>query len=312
MSQQLATPGGPRRLGKSDLVVGRVAYGCWRFAGNGPREARALVEAALAAGMTLFDTADIYGLDGGQGVGAAESLLGRVFAEAPGLRERIALATKCGIVPGVPYDSSPAHVRSACEASLRRLGVDVIDLYQVHRPDWLAHPEELAGVLAELRQAGKVREVGVSNYAARQLDALQAFLPFPVATHQPELSAWRLAPLRDGVLDQCLQRGITPLAWSPLAGGLLGLPVEAARARRPDGERLAGLLCLLDRLAAERGVPRSAVALAFLLAHPAGVVPIVGTQRPERIGESARALEVRLTRSEWYDVVEASTGARLP
>ena len=261
--------------------------------------------------MTLVDTADIYGLDDGLERGASEQLLGDVFAETPGLRERVVLATKCGIIPGVPYDSSPASIRAACEASLKRLRVDVIDLYQIHRPDWLAHPEAVAEALSGLRQAGLVREIGVSNHTAAQFAALQAYLPFPIATHQPELSAWELAPLRDGVLDQCLERRVTPLAWSPLARGALGLTREEALAQ-PEGQRLAGLLDGLDRLAAEKSASRTAVALAFLLVHPAGVIPILGTQRPERIREGARAVEVELTRSEWYDVVEASLGEKLP
>ena len=301
----------PRRLGKSDLSVGPIAYGCWRFAGTDVAAAREKIETALELGMTLVDTADIYGCDSGQGVGAAESLLGEVLADAPALRGRMVLATKAGIVPGTPYDSSAAHLREACEASLRRLRTDTLDLYQIHRPDLLAHPAEVAATLAELRQAGKIREVGVSNHTAAQFDALQADLPFAVATHQPELSALCLDPLRDGVLDQCLRTGATPLAWSPLAGGRLGLDAREARAR-PEGPRLAPLVEGLEALARARGVPRSAVALAFLMVHPAGVIPIVGSQRTERISECAQATRVELGRGEWYGLVEASLGEKLP
>lgn len=297
---------GPRRLGKSDLTVGPLAYGLWRFADAGPGGARERIETALEVGMDLLDTADIYGGDG-----ASEALLGRVFAEAPGLRERVVLATKCGIVPGVPYDSSARHVRASCEASLRRLGVDRIDLYQIHRPDWLAHPAEVAGALAALRQEGKVREVGVSNHTVDQFEALQAHLPFPIATHQPEWSAVCLDPLRDGVADQCLRLGVTPLAWSPLAGGELGLAREEARGR-PRGARLAAVIEVLDRLASREGVSRAAVALAFVGVHPSGAIPIVGSQRLERIRDAATAARVRLSRSDWYDVVEASRGTPLP
>lgn len=297
---------GPRRLGKSDLVVGPLAYGLWRFAGTSVDAARTKVETALEVGMTLLDTADIYG-----GEGASEALLGEVFAATPGLRARVVLATKCGIVPGLPYDSSAAHVRAACEASLRRLRTDVVDLFQIHRPDWLAHPAEVAGVLAELRQEGKVREVGVSNHSADQLEALQAHLPFPVATHQPEWSAVCLDPLRDGVADQCMRLGVTPLAWSPLAGGELGLAREEARGRS-GGARLAAVIEVLDRVAVQGGVSRVAVALAFVAVHPSGAIPIVGSQRPERIRDAARAARVRLSRSDWYAVVEASRGAPLP
>lgn len=297
---------GPRRLGKTDLVVGPLAYGLWRFAGSSVAVARAKIEAALEVGMTLLDNADIYG-----GEGASEALLGRVFAEAPELRERTLVATKCGIVPGVPWDSSAAHIKSACEASLRRLGIECIDLFQIHRPDWLSHPAEVAEALAELRQAGRIREVGVSNYSAEQFEALQAHLPFDVATHQPEWSAICLEPLRDGVADQCMRRGVTPLAWSPLAGGELGLAREEARGR-PGGARLAAVIETLDRLASREGVSRAAVALAFVGVHPSGPIPIVGSQRVERIRDAATALQVRMSRSDWYAVVEAARRSPLP
>jgi predicted oxidoreductase len=302
----------PRLLGHSAIAVFPIAYGCWRLVGSDVRAARAKVEAALEAGIDLFDLADVYGLDhGGQAFGESEALFGRVLAEAPSLRERIVVATKGGIIPGVPYDSSAKHLRAACDASLARLRVERIDLYQIHRPDWLAHPEETAAELVRLRETGKIRQVGVSNFSAAQFEALQRFLPFPIATQQPELSCWRLDPLTDGVLDLCLRERVTPLAWSPLAGGRLGLDADAARGER-DGARLAALLATLDDLAVREGVSRAAVALAWLLAHPAGVVPIVGTQRPERLAECMRAFDVKLTRADWYAIVAASRGAALP
>ncbi|HYB11857.1 MAG TPA: aldo/keto reductase [Myxococcota bacterium] len=295
-----------RPLGRSALRAFPLAYGCWRFAGNSLREARAKIEAALEVGINLFDHADIYGGDG-----AAELLFGKVIAEAPHLRDGILVATKGGIVRGVPYDSSAAHLREALEASLRRLRVEAIDLYQIHRPDLLAHPEEIAGALTRLREAGKLREVGVSNYTPSQFEALQCFLPFPIATHQPELSCWAVGPLRDGVLDQCLRLGVTPLAWSPMAGGLLGLEIAEARDRE-DGERLAALLEVLDALAARERVGRAAIALGFLLTHPAGVIPILGTQRIPRIRASADALQVHLSRADWYAILAASQGVPHP
>jgi predicted oxidoreductase len=288
-----------------------MAYGCWRFAGTDVPSARTKIETALEVGITLFDTADIYGIDDGHPVGAAESLLGQVLIAAPGLRERMVIATKSGIVPGVPYDSSAAHLREACDASLRRLRIDRIDLYQIHRPDLLAHPEETAGTLDALRREGKIGEVGVSNFTAAQFESLQAYLPFPIATHQPELSAWCVEPLWDGVLDQCLRERVTPLAWSPLGGGRVADESESPisdeeRARRDR------LHACLDSIAGQRGVSRSAIALAFLLAHPAGIVPIVGTQRPDRIRDSFAAFGVTLGRNEWYTILQASLGERLP
>ena len=296
----------PRRLGASDLAVHPVAYGLWRFVGSDVAAARAKVEAALEVGIDFFDAADVYGCDyGGEGFGNSESLLGKLLAEKPSLRSRMVIATKGGIQPGVPYDSSPPYLRRACEDSLRRLGVDVIDLYQIHRPDLLAHPEQVAATLDGLRQAGKIREVGVSNHTAAQLDALQAHLPFPVATHQSELSVLALEPFRDGVLDQCMRSGVRPLAWSPLGGGRL---MEDPS----DDARLGAVQAALDRLAQASNTTREAMALAFLLAHPAGIVPIVGTQNVDRIRALGDVFRITLSRRDWYEVYEASLGEPLP
>ena len=301
-----------RALGRSPLSAFPIAAGVWRLVGDDVPKARAYVEAALAAGIDLFDLADVYGLDhGGRGFGESETLFGRVLADAPGLRERMGIATKGGIVPPVPYDSSSAHLVAACDASLARLGIEQIDLYQIHRPDWLAHPEDVAAALTRLREQGKIREVGVSNYSAAQCDALQRHLDFPIATHQPEWSCWALAPLRDGVLDQCLGVRMTPLAWSPFGGGRLGLPLETAR-KEPHGARLTALLETLDRIAARDDVPRVAVALAWLLVHPSGAIPLVGTQRPERIRDCLRAFDVQLSRRDWYEIVVTAQGEPLP
>lgn len=292
----------PRELG-SLPPVGPLAYGQWRYTTPDVPTAQGLIETALDAGMNLIDTADVYGLDwGGTGFGEVEALLGRVLAAAPGLRDRMVLATKGGIVPPVPYDSSPTALRAACEASLRRLGVDVIDLYQVHRPDMLTHPADVAATLAALRDEGKIREVGVSNHSPAQVDALRAHLPFALVSNQPELSAVQLTPLRDGTLDACMRDGVTPLAWSPLAGGRLAI-----------GDDLpTDLLTLLDALAARESVDRSHIALAFVLALPSRPVAIIGTQNPDRIVASAAALEVQLDRHDVYRIIQASEGVPLP
>lgn len=298
--------GGERPIGGGGLTSGPLAFGLWRFVHEDVRSAQAVVEAALANGMKLVDTADVYGLDwGGAGFGAAEELLGRVLAASPSLRERIVLATKGGIRPGVPYDSSTRSLRAACEASLRRLGVDVIDLYQVHRPDLFAHPAEVAATLADLHAEGKVREVGVSNHTPRQTEALAAHLAeagLRLATTQPELSVTHLDPLRDGTLDLALRDGTTVLAWSPLDGGRL----VTGDGVRPE------LSAVLDRLAEREDADRAAIALAFVLAHPSRPVAIVGTQRPERLAAATAATRVHLDRNDVYDLIEASEGVPLP
>jgi aryl-alcohol dehydrogenase-like predicted oxidoreductase len=287
---------GSRRLGVSDLEVGPISYGCWRFAGTSVASAHAKIERALDHGMNLIDTADIYGR-GGPGFGAAEALLGDVLRAAPALRDRMIIATKGGISPEVPYDSSRAYLIEACEASRRRLGVDVIDLYQIHRPDLLAHPAEVAASLGELVDRGWVRHVGVSNYSASQLDAVLAHCEGPIITSQPEFSLWHLAPLDDGVLDRCLQHRITPLAWSPLGGGRIG---------HDDP-----LTALLDELAETHEVTRTAIALSFVLGHPSRPVAIIGTQQLDRIDEAATSSRVVLEKSELYRLI-AAAGRVLP
>ncbi|AHE55699.1 hypothetical protein NX02_20210 [Sphingomonas sanxanigenens DSM 19645 = NX02] len=270
----------------------------WRFAGDDVGAARARVEAALEAGIDFFDTADVYGPDNGEPFGAAEALLGRVLAEAPGLRDRMVLATKGGIVPGVPYDSGAAYLESALDASLRRMRTDHVELWQVHRPDMLTHPADLARTLERMVVSGKVLSVGVSNFTPAQIRALQAHLPFALATTQPQFSPLHTRPLWDGELDLAMELGLAVLAWSPLGGGRL------------SGE--GAVAALLDAKAAEAGVSRAAAAYAWIMAHPARPVPIVGSQQPGRIREAADAFRLQWSRAEWYAVVEASSGHRLP
>jgi predicted oxidoreductase len=285
------------------MTSGALAFGCWRFVGMSTAEATERIEAALAAGMNLIDTADVYGFDwGGTGFGQAEELLGAVLRARPDLRNRMVLATKGGIYPPLPYDSSPNYLRSAVDASLRRLGVDVIDLYQIHRPDMFAHPEDVAVTLVALRDEGKIREVGVSNYTVAQYDALASYLPFPVATSQPQFSAAHLEPMRSGEFDRLMRDRVTPLAWSPMAGGRLATGEDT----RPE------LIEVLDRLAAREGTDRASVALAFVLAHPSRPVAIIGTQNLDRIASAGAALSVDLDRNDVYDIVEASEGVPLP
>ena len=298
-----------RTLGSSDIEVGSIAYGCWRLAGTDVATATNKIGTALDAGLTLIDTADIYGFGGGPGVdgfGDAELLLGQVLEATPGWRDRMVLATKGGIRPGVPYDQSGRYLAEACDASLRRLGVDHVDLYQIHRPDHLTSPAEVAGALDALVDAGKVRAVGVSNFTVAQHRALAAHLRSPIITTQPQWHPLRQAPLTDGTLDLCGELGCTPLVWSPLAGGRLAGEIASLA---PDAARVA---VVADRIAAEQGVDRTAVLLAWIAHHPSGAIPIVGSQQPERIVASARARDVRLERHEWYEILTAGRGEELP
>jgi predicted oxidoreductase len=300
MTESLIDPS-PRTLGQ--FSVGPLAFGCWRFTADSPEDAVGPLEAALENGMNLVDTADVYGLDwGGTGFGDNEAMLGKVLAANPGLRDRMVLATKGGIIPPTPYNSGAEYLVSACEDSLRRLGVDVIDLYQIHRPDFYTHPEELAGTLARLREQGKIVEVGVSNHLPSQTDALAAYLPFPIVADQPEFSLAATGPLRDGTLDRCMQHKRVPLAWSPLAGGGLA----TGEGQSPE------LLAVMDRLAEREGVSRAVIAVAFVLAHPSRPVAVVGSQKPERLAEQTAAVNVTLDRSDVYELLVAAEGQPLP
>ncbi|KQS05073.1 aldo/keto reductase [Sphingomonas sp. Leaf357] len=302
MSETHLTPE-MRPLGKSGLLVSPIAWGMWRFAGVSPGEGRALIEAAFDAGVTLFDTADIYGFDGAGGFGDAESLLGEIFVDSPGLRDRMVLATKGGITPPVPYDSSAAYLEAALDTSLRRMKTDRVDLYQIHRPDILAHPQEVAATLEKMVASGKVRAVGVSNYTLAQTTALASYLTIPLATVQPEFSALELEPITSGLLDLTMERDIAVLAWSPLGGG---------RIAEPGNAREHAVAAALDKKAQDAGVSRASAAYSWIMAHPARVIPIVGTQNVGRIAEIADVHTVRWSRAEWYDVLVASRGEKLP
>jgi len=309
-------------FGKSGLLSSALAYGCWRLADSLDAKdvtpqveasGRRAVHAAYDAGYTLFDNADIYSN------GACERILGQALREVPGMRERVLIATKGGIRrPGTPnpksphrFDFSAEYLESACEASLKRLNVDVIDHYMLHREDYLADPAEVAAVFSKLFYAGKVRTFGLSNFRPTLVSVIKKVCPVPIVSHQIEISLARLAPFTDGTLDQCLEFGMTPMAWSPLAAGLIG---NGAKSLLPGqrGYKLDGVLPILEEIAAARGTSRTVVALAWLMKHPSGIMPIVGTANPDRIREAAKAADVTLDREECYRLFIAARGEPLP
>lgn len=302
---ELPLPPATRRLGATDIEISPIAWGMWRLTENGrtAAEAARLVHAALDAGITFLDTADIYGFDGAGGFGDAEALLGQVLSAETGLRDRMVLATKGGILPPLPYDQSADYLRKAIDDSLRRLQVDSVDLWQIHRPDILAHPQEVARVLDDAVTSGKVRSLGVSNFTCAQTAALNHFLGTRLVTTQPEISPLRIDCFENGELDQAMMLGLTPMAWSPLGGGRIAAP-ETARDK--------SVAAALDVVAEAQSVSRTVAAYSWLMAHPAGIIPIIGSQNAERIAEGAAALTVRWTRTDWYAVLVAARGERLP
>ena len=291
-----------RLLGSSGIEISSLAWGMWRFAGQDVAAATELVHAALDTGITVFDTADIYGF-GEQGFGAAEELLGEVFAENPDLRGRMVLATKGGITPPVPYDSSADYLTKAIDNSLRRLRTEQVDLWQIHRPDILTHPSEIARTIEDAVKSGKVRAFGVSNFTTAQIATLAQFSSVPIVSTQPELSALRIDTVENGELDQAIAMDMAVLAWSPLGGG---------RIADPQSQREQAVAAALSGVAAAHGVSRTAAAYSWIMAHPARPIPIIGSQNPARIAEAADAYKIEWTRADWYAVFVAARGVPLP
>jgi predicted oxidoreductase len=284
--------------------VSRLAQG-WASAirrGLTVSEATAHVRACLELGITTMDNAAIYG--GGE----AETLLGAALASEPGLRDQVEIVTKCSVGTWgrslYHYDTSRSHIIASVEHSLRELRTERIDLLLIHRPEPLMDADEVAGAFGSLRSAGQVLHFGVSNFTPSQFALLSSRLDTPLVTNEVQCSVLHLDVFLNGTLDQCQQMRYRPLAWSPLGGG---------RLFSEDSERALRLRAELEAIAADLGgIPPDQLALAWLLRHPAGIVPIVGTFRPERVAAAAAAEDVSLTREQWFRIWVASTGERLP
>lgn len=302
-------------LGASPLTSSRLAYGCWRLADDkeNPGAGRRAVIAAYEAGYTLFDNADVYGR------GEAEKILGGVLKEIREMRQRVLVLTKCGVRHGGDpnphspnrWDFSGEHIVNSCEGSLKRLGVDTIDILLLHRPDFLADPQEIARAFHKLRLAGKVRFFGISNFRPSLVTALQDAYSMPLILHQVEISLAKLDAFADGTLDQCQIEKITPMAWSPLAAGLIGDGAKRLLVAQ-QSYRTENFVPELEAVGKARGASRTIVALSWLLKHPSKIIPIVGSVNPERIREAAKAAELELSREEWYRLLNAARGEPLP
>jgi predicted oxidoreductase len=287
----------------------RLAFGLWRLASWGLNDARllALINSCMAYGITTFDHADIYGDY------TCEQIFGRALGLTPSLRDKIQLVTKCGIKlvsanrPAHTikhYDTSQAHIIASVENSLKMLQTDYLDVLLIHRPDPFMDADEVAGAFTTLRQAGKVLHFGVSNFTPWQFDLLASRLDFPLVTNQVEISVLYLDTLHDGTLDQCQRLGISPMAWSPFGGG---------RLFDGDDEQILCLRQALDTIGEELGgATPDQVALAWLLAHPARIIPVLGTGKIERVRSAAQATELQLSREQWFSIWTASTGKDVP
>lgn len=297
----------PVSLHPEGPVLSPIVWGAMRLdALGGPQEVLRFVHGCLELGIATFDHADIYG-----GY-TAERRFGEALALEPSLLERLQLVSKCGITlvaserPGHRfhgYDTSRAHIVASAERSLRNLGAEALELLLIHRPDPLMNADEVAEAFAELRARGLVRFFGVSNFAPHQLELLQSRWDEPLVTNQVEVSLLKLDALHDGTLDQCQRLGVRPMAWSPLAHGQLFAAADE-RARRVRAE--------LGRVAAELDASPEQVALAWLLRHPSGVVPVLGTSKLGRLRAATHALGLRLSREQWFRLWSASTGHEVP
>ena len=288
-----------------DLSFSRIIYGMWRLSDDGdtsPAHVQAKIEACLAQGITTLDQADIYG-----GY-AAEEVLGKALKAAPALKDQIEVVTKCDIVApmgryadaGVKYyDTSRAHILASVDHSLRLMDIDKIDTLLIHRPDPMMNHHETGAALDEVVASGKVRSVGVSNFKLHDWTLLQSAMKTPLVTNQIELSLTANLGFTDGDVAYLQERNIPIMAWSPLGGGTMMTGKGAVQ----DA---------LSKVASENNVDNSAVAVAWLLAHPANIMPVMGTNNLKRIKVLSEALKVNMDRQTWFELYTAARGAEVP
>lgn len=318
-------------LNLHQIPASPLVLGCMRFGGDWDGlpitndlvyEGHQAVEAALEIGINHYDLADIYTR------GKAEHVFGRILLERKGLRDQIIIQSKCGIRLALEdegpqrYDTSGAHIQASVDGILSRLGVEYLDILLLHRPDPLAHPQEIGEALAKLHQSGKVRHFGVSNMGSEQIRLLQLNSSVPLIVNQLEMSLDKIGFVEAGVtvnrpqakdqvfpygtMEYCQAENIQLQAWGPLAQGrFTGRLVEG---QRPEIDHTVQVV---NKIARERGVTAESIVLAWLMKHPAGIQPVIGSIRPERIRACRDATRIELTRHEWYELYSASCGRRM-
>jgi len=290
----------------SSVSLSRLVYGMWRLGDDSdtsPAHVQAKIEACLSQGITTMDQADIYGDYG------AEEILGNCLKQVPALREKIEIVTKCGIIApvgryasarGKSYDTSRAHILSSVEHSLKLMNIEQIDLLLIHRPDPFMDHVETAEALDGLVESGKVKAVGVSNFRPWDWTLLQSAMDTQLATNQIEMSVLAHSAFTNGDLAFLQQHGVPPMAWSPLAGGKLF-----------SGDH-AGVSDRLSAVANAQSVDIAAVAVAWLLAHPAIIMPVLGTNNLERIASISDAEKVQMDRETWFEIYTSALGQEVP
>lgn len=317
----------------TDLQVSRLGYGCMGLGGHWNTEpldpadqakAVEVVEKVLSEGINFFDHADIYMM------GKAEEAFSGIWKTLGTAREDVVLQSKCAIRfqdmpnPGDPqrFDFSYDYIVSSTENILRRLNTDYLDILLLHRPDPLIEPEEVARAFDALASSGKVRHFGVSNHTASQMAFLQYYLDQPIVVNQVEMNVIHSSLVNDGVtfnrgeaqpkssegtVEYCRMNGVLLQAYSPVAGGrLFGTPDEMPAGYLQETARI------VSEMAEAKQTSKEAILLAWLLRHPAGIQPIFGTTRPERIAASVMADDITLSREDWYRLFIAGRGEPLP
>ena len=293
--ERVSLPGG--------VEMSRIVYGMWRIGDDSDTSTAhvcAKIDACLAQGITTIDQADIYG-----GY-VAEAILGDCLKENKGLRDQLEIVTKCDIVAPAGryadarvkhYDTSAAHIERSINNSLSDMGIDHIDLLLIHRPDPLMNHHETGAALDAAVKSGKVRAVGVSNFKPWDWDLLQSAMDTPLATNQIEISLSAHDCLTNGDIAFHQQHGISPMAWSPLGGGTL-----------MNAEAVGELRTIMSRVAMESDTDEAAVAVAWLLAHPSKIIPVMGTNTISRIETFSDALKIDMDRQTWFELYTAALG----
>jgi predicted oxidoreductase len=289
----------------SDVSLSRLIYGMWRIgddADTSTSHVQAKIESCLSQGITTMDQADIYG--GYE----AEEILGNAL-KGTNLRDKIEIVTKCDIVAPAGrysdakvkyYDTSRAHVMASVEHYLRLTGTDYVDLLLIHRPDPMMDAEETGAALDEIVASGKAKSVGVSNFKLHDWTLLQSAMSSPLVTNQIELSLLAHEGFTNGDVAYLQERKVAPMAWSPLGGGSI------------FSQENKVLLNALKAIGEVSGVDETAVAVAWLLAHPAKIMPVMGTNSLARIGKISDALKVKMDRETWFELYSIALGSEVP
>ena len=300
-------------IGNGGIAASEISLGCMRMDKLTVKEASIIINTALEEGINFFDHADVYG------GGKSEEIFAQAIAMTLGIREKIFIQSKCGIRPG-SFDFSKEHILSAVDGSLKRLKTDYLDVLLLHRPDALVEPEEVAEAFTILHSSGKVRYFGVSNQNPMQIELLCKYLNQKIIINQLQLSITNTGMIdaglnvnmqidrsidRDGsILDYCRLKDITIQAWSPFQYGFFeGVFL--------DNPKFPELNKKIDEIAAAKGVPNTAIAISWILRHPAKIQTIVGTMNPSRLKDMCKASKAELTRQEWYEIYLAA-GNKLP